>query len=44
MFDFSGAKLSFLFHREFALIYMIKSFIKLIIHVRINFFAPLEAS
>lgn len=37
MFDFSGAKLSFLFHREFALIYMIKSFIKLTVLVRIHF-------
>lgn len=44
MFDFSGAKLSFLFHRDFALIYMIESFIKLIILVRVHFFAPLEAS
>lgn len=34
MFYSSGAKFSFLFHREFGLIYIIKSFIKLIILVR----------
>lgn len=37
MSDFSGAKLPFLFQREFALIYMIKSFIKRSL-VRICFF------
>lgn len=43
MFAFSGAKVSFLFHREFALIYMIKSFIKLIILVKIHFLCPFRS-
>lgn len=38
MSDFSGAKLSFLLHREFALIYTIKSFIKLTILARVHSF------